>query len=149
MITPKPDKNGNFVFGSSLLKMVPLWTLALFSVLIIVLTIVSLASGKYINLSSSIIRIVSCAAIFGVSVFMTVKRPKYVITKEKILLYGKWEILFSDIEQVLVHDNLLGMIELITKNGTFTVTAFDLSCPLKVFAEILTERISVYEQHSS
>lgn len=149
MITPKPDKNGNFVFGSSLLKMVPLWTLALFSVLIIVLTVISLVSGNYINRASSVIRIASCAVIFGVSVFMTVKRPKYVITKEKVMLYGKWEIFFSDIEQVLVHDNLLGMIEIKTKNGDFTVTAFDLSCPLKIFAEILTERISVYEQHTS
>ena len=146
---PKPDKNGNFVFGTSFLKVVPLLTLAIFSVLIIVLSAISLATGENMGAGGVIIRIISCAVIFAISVFMIVCRPKYVITNEKILLYGKREIYFSEIEQVNVHDNILGMVEINAKCGQFTVPAFDLSCPIKVFAEILTERISVYEQRNS
>ena len=148
MMTPKPDKNGNFVFGSSFLKIVPLITLAVFSVLIISLSVASLVSGNHTGTVGVVIRMISCAVILAVTVFMIICRPKYVITKEKVLLYGKWEIYFSEIEQIELHDNLLGMVEIKTKNDLFTVPAFELSCPLKIFAEILTERISVYEQHN-
>ena len=56
---PKPDKNGNFVFGTSFLKVVPLLTLAIFSVLIIVLSAISLATGENMGAGGVIIRIIS------------------------------------------------------------------------------------------
>lgn len=146
---PHPDKNGNFVFRQSLLKTVPLVTLTVFSVALIVLSLISIFSGTYINLTEAIVRTAACVAVFAISVFMIIKAPVYVVTYEKILLYGKWELYFSDIEGVFLHDNILGMVEIKGKNGDYTVFSHDVSCPIKVFCEILTERITVHEQRNS
>ena len=91
---PHPDKNGNFVFRQSLLKTVPLVTLTVFSVALIVLSLISIFSGTYINLTEAIVRTAACVAVFAISVFMIIKAPVYVVTYEKILLYGKWELYF-------------------------------------------------------
>ena len=149
MKTPKPDNNGNFVFRQSLLKTVPLLTVAVFALILTVLSVITVFTGSYINLTEVIIRTVFCIAVFAISVFMLVKSPIYVITSEKILLYGKWELGFSDIESVELHDNFLGMLEIKGKDGSFSIFSHDISCPLKVFSEILAERISVYEQRNS
>ena len=146
---PRPDKNGNFVFRQSLLKTVPLVTLTILSAALIVLSLISIFSGTYISLAEAIVRTAACAVVFAISVFMIVKAPVYVITSEKILLYGKWELFFSDIEGVFLHDNILGMIEIKGTNGDYTVFSHDISCSLKVFCEILTERITVYEQRNA
>ncbi len=149
MIVPKPDRNGNFVFRSSLLKMIPLVFLVLFSVIIIVLTVISLVSGNYTDIKNVYLRIIMCTVIIGISVYMIVKQPTYVVTHEKLLLYGKWELYFGEIENVILHDNIIGMLEIKGKTESYSIFAFDISCSLKTFSEILTERISVYEQRNT
>jgi hypothetical protein len=149
MKAPKPDKNGNFVFRQSAVKTVPLLTVAVLSVLIAVFSLISLINGSYISLTEAVVRIALCVLLFVVSLLMIIKSPVYVITNEKVLLYGKWEILFSDIESVDLHDNFLGMLEIKASTGVFTVFSHDISCPIKVFSEILTERITVYEQRNA
>ena len=145
MKAPKPDKNGNFVFRPSLLKTVPLTAMIVFSAVITVLSVISVITGDYINIKDVIVRIALCVIICGVSLYMLLKSPRYVITSEKVLLYGKWEMYFSEIESVELHDNILGMVEIKGKNGDFTVFSHDISCPVRVFCEILSERISLYE----
>jgi len=120
--------------------------LVVFSVIIIGLSAYYLIIGAYTSLSTSIIRIVSCAAVSVISVLMLIKRDRYIITDEKVMLYGKWEANFSEINSVSLHDNLFGFIEIETEKGTFTVPASDISCSLKVFAEILSERTKLAEK---
>lgn len=147
MKKPQPDKNGNFVFGPALTKTVPLVVLIVFSVLIIVISVYSLISGNYLNVKTVILRIVMCAVIFLISCYLLIRSPKYVITNDKILLYGRWELQFNEIREVTLHDNFFGFVEIHTGSELFSVFAFDVSCSLKHFSEILTERISAYEQH--
>lgn len=149
MRVPGPDKNGNYVLRPSLLKMIPLWAIILFSVIIIIFSLISVFTGNYTDPNNNYFRIAMCTVIVGVSVFMIVKSPVYVITHDKVLLYGKWELFFSDIDQVVLHDNFIGMLEIKGKTETYSVFSLDVSCPLKIFSEILTERISVYEQRNS
>ena len=146
MRTPKPDKNGCFVFDSSPLKRVPLITLVVFAVIIIAFSAYYLIVGMTADVPVSVVRIVSCAAILAVSVFMLIRRDRYIVTDEKVLLYGKWEVMFSDITAVSLHDNLFGFVEITSENGVFTVPALEISCPLKIFAEILSERVRIAQK---
>ena len=143
MKQPKPDKNGVYVFDASPLKKIPLATLIVFSAVIIVLSVYYLIAGAYDDLTVPLVRILSCTAVLLVSVFMLIKRDRYIITGEKVMLYGKWEIYFSEIEAVLLHGSIFGFVEIKTVNGTQLIPSTDISCGAAAFAGILSEKIRI------
>ena len=135
----KKDKFGNIILEMSPLKKVPLVTLSIFSALTAGLLVYYMIAGGKADVGN-IAKTVICAGICAFSIFCYTKRERFILTEEKLVCYGKWEVFYRDIESVTVFQKLLDrFVEIKTAQGDFLVAQSEISINAEDFAKILSE----------
>ena len=90
----------------------------------------------------NIIRLVLGLLIAAFSLWSLKKRDIYIITKEKFVAYGLWEVLLKDIDTVVLNDAKFYKVLVITSNGMeYTINQESVSVPLENVAEYLTKKL--------
>ena len=91
---------------------------------------------------ANILRIVFGILIGAYSLWMLRKREVYIITKEKFVAFGSWEVFLKDIETIVLNDAKFYKTLVITTSETeFTVHQDSVSVPLEQVAEYLSKKL--------
>ena len=136
----KKDKDGNIILKEPLIKKYSVILLLILAVAMTLGSLYLLIIGIYTW--TNILRIIFGILIGVYSVWMIRKREVYVITKEKFVAFGSWEVFLSDIETIVVNDVKFYKAMVITsKDSEFTINQASVSVPLEKVAEYLTKRL--------
>ena len=136
----KKDRDGNIILKEPLTKKITVIVMLVFSAVIVLGSVWMMVNG---NLSvMNIIRLVLGLLIAAFSLWSLKKRDIYIITKEKIVAYGLWEVLLKDIDTVVLNDAKFYKVLVITSNGMeYTINQESVSVPLENIAEYLTKKL--------
>lgn len=136
----KKDRDGNIILKEPLTKKITVIVMLVFSTVIVLGSVWMMING---NLSvMNIIRTVLGLLIAAFSLWSLKKRDIYIITKEKIVAYGLWEVLLKDIDTVVLNDAKFYKVLVITSNGMeYTINQESVSVPLENVAEYLTKKL--------
>lgn len=136
----KKDRDGNIVLKEPLTKKITVIVMLVFSMVIVLGSVWMMING---NLSvMNIIRTVLGLLIAAFSLWSLKKRDIYIITKEKFVAYGLWEVLLKDIDTVVLNDAKFYKVLVITSNGMeYTINQESVSVPLENVAEYLTKKL--------
>lgn len=136
----KKDRDGNIILKEPLTKKITVIVMLVFSTVIVLGSVWMMING---NLSvMNIIRLVLGLLIAAFSLWSLKKRDIYIITKEKIVAYGLWEVLLRDIDTVVLNDAKFYKVLVITSNGMeYTINQESVSVPLENVAEYLTKKL--------
>ena len=136
----KKDKDGNIILKEPLTKK--------YSVILLLILAAAMTAGSlYLLITgiyswTNILRIIFGIFIGAYAIWMIRKREVYVITKEKFIAFGMWEVFLKDIETIVVNDAKFYKTMVITsKDSEFTVNQASVSVPLEKVAEYLTKRL--------
>lgn len=136
----KKDKDGNIILKEPLTKK--------YSVILLLILAAAMTAGSlYLLITgiyswTNILRIIFGIFIGAYAIWMIRKREVYVITKEKFVAFGMWEVFLKDIETIVVNDAKFYKTMVITsKDSEFTVNQAAVSVPLEKVAEYLTKRL--------
>ncbi|MBE6892045.1 MAG: hypothetical protein E7481_08500 [Ruminococcaceae bacterium] len=136
----KKDRDGNIILKEPLTKKITVIVMLVFSTVIVLGSVWMMING---NLSvMNIIRLVLGLLIAAFSLWSLKKRDIYIITKEKFVAYGLWEVLLKDIDTVVLNDAKFYKVLVITSNGMeYTINQESVSVPLENVAEYLTKKL--------
>ena len=136
----KKDKDGNIILKEPLTKK--------YSVILLLILAAAMTAGSlYLLITgiyswTNILRIIFGILIGAYAIWMIRKREVYIITKEKFVAFGMWEVFLKDIETIVVNDTKFYKTMVFTsKDSEFTVNQASVSVPLEKVAEYLTKRL--------
>ncbi len=136
----KKDKDGNIILKEPLTKK--------YSVILLLILAAAMTAGSlYLLITgiyswTNILRIIFGIFIGAYAIWMIRKREVYVITKEKFVAFGMWEVFLKDIETIVVNDaKFLKTMVITSTDSEFTVNQASVSVPLEKVAEYLTKRL--------
>lgn len=136
----KKDKDGNIILKEPIVKKYSAILLLVMAVALLIGSLYLLITG--IITAVNIIRIVISVLILIFAVWTIRKREVYIITKEKIVSFGSWEIFFKDIDTVTVNKLKFIKILVITSgNEEFSIEQSSVSVPLEYVAEYLAKKL--------
>ncbi len=136
----KKDRDGNIVLKEPLTKKITVIVMLVFSAVIVLGSVWMMVNGDLSVMN--IIRTVLGLLIAAFSLWSLKKRDIYIITKEKFVAYGLWEVLLKDIDTVVLNDAKFYKVLVITSNGMeYTINQESVSVPLENVAEYLTKKL--------
>jgi len=136
----KKDKDGNIILKEPLIKKYSVVLLLILSAGMTLGSVYLLITGVFSW--ANILRIVFGILIGAYSLWMLRKREVYIITKEKFVAFGAWEVFLKDIETIVVNDAKFYKTLVITTSETeFTVNQESVSVPLEKIAEYLSKKL--------
>ena len=136
----KKDRDGNIILKEPLTKKITVIVMLVFSTVIVLGSVWMMVNGDLSVMN--IIRLVLGLLIAAFSLWSLKKRDIYIITKEKIVAYGLWEVLLKDIDTVVLNDAKFYKVLVITSNGMeYTINQESVSVPLENVAEYLTKKL--------
>ena len=136
----KKDRDGNIILKEPLTKKITVIVMLVFSAVIVLGSVWMMVNGDLSVMN--IIRTVLGLLIAAFSLWSLKKRDIYIITKEKIVAYGLWEVLLKDIDTVVLNDAKFYKVLVITSNGMeYTINQESVSVPLENVAEYLTKKL--------
>lgn len=136
----KKDRDGNIILKEPLTKKITVIVMLVFSTVIVLGSVWMMVNGDLSVMN--IIRLVLGLLIAAFSLWSLKKRDIYIITKEKIVAYGLWEVLLKDIDTVVLNDAKFYKVLVITSNGMeYTINQESVSVPLENIAEYLTKKL--------
>ncbi|MBQ2916022.1 MAG: hypothetical protein IJE51_04455 [Clostridia bacterium] len=136
----KKDRDGNIILKEPLTKKITVIVMLVFSAVIVLGSVWMMINGDLSVMN--IIRLVLGLLIAAFSLWSLKKRDIYIITKEKFVAYGLWEVLLKDIDTVVLNDAKFYKVLVITSNGMeYTINQESVSVPLENVAEYLTKKL--------
>ena len=136
----KKDRDGNIILKEPLTKKITVIVMLVFSTVIVLGSVWMMVNGDLSVMN--IIRLVLGLLIAAFSLWSLKKRDIYIITKEKFVAYGLWEVLLKDIDTVVLNDAKFYKVLVITSNGMeYTINQESVSVPLENVAEYLTKKL--------
>lgn len=137
----KKDVDGNVILKEPLSKKVSVITLLVFSSALTLVSVVLLFFGNFTV--GNIVRILIGGVIAAFSLYALIKeRTVYVITKEKLVCYGKWELMLKEIDGVTLNKLKFFKTLAIESHGAeYTILQSDVSVPLEDVAQLLAKRL--------
>ena len=136
----KKDRDGNIILKEPLTKKITVIVMLVFSAVIVLGSVWMMINGDLSVMN--IIRTVLGLLIAAFSLWSLKKRDIYIITKEKFVAYGLWEVLLKDIDTVVLNDAKFYKVLVITSNGMeYTINQESVSVPLENVAEYLTKKL--------
>lgn len=136
----KKDRDGNIILKEPLTKKITVIVMLVFSTVIVLGSVWMMVNGDLSVMN--IIRTVLGLLIAAFSLWSLKKRDIYIITKEKFVAYGLWEVLLKDIDTVVLNDAKFYKVLVITSNGMeYTINQESVSVPLENVAEYLTKKL--------
>ena len=136
----KKDRDGNIILHEPITKKI--------SVIIMLILAAGLLLGSLwlmIHGNFSIINIlrIICGILIGIyAVWMLKKREIFIITKEKLVAFGTWEVMLKDIDTVVLNKAPFIKVLVITSNGLeYMINQESVAEPLENVAEYLTKKL--------
>ena len=136
----KKDADGNIILREPLTKKLTVIVMLVFSTVIILGSVWLMINGNFSV--TNIIRTVLGILIAAFSLWSLKKRDIYIITKEKLVAYGLWEVMLKDIDTVILNDAKFYKVLVITSKGVeYNINQESVSEPLENVAEYLSKKL--------
>lgn len=138
--TLKKDADGNIILREPITKKLTVIIMLVLAAALVIGSIVLMFGGNFTVMN--IIRIVFGALIAAFALWSLKKREVYIITKEKFVAFGLWEIFLKDIDTVVLNDARFYKVLVITSDGVeYNIHQESVSEPLENVAEYLSKRL--------
>lgn len=136
----KKDRDGNVILREPITKKITVIAMLVLSAAMFIGSVWLMINGNFTVIN--IIRIVCGILIGAFALWSLKKREVYIITKEKLVAFGLWEIMLKNIDTVVLNDAKFYKVLVITSDGIeYTINQESVSEPLENVAEYLTKRL--------
>ncbi len=136
----KKDRDGNIILKEPILKKYTAIMLLILSAALLIGSLYLLIKGVFTVVN--FVRIAGAVIVLVYAVWMLKSRTVYIITKEKILAFGLWEVFLKDIDTITL--NKLKFIKILTITdgiSEYTIEQSTVNVPLEYIAEYLTKKL--------
>lgn len=136
----KKDRDGNIILKEPILKKYTAIMLLILSAALLIGSLHLLIKGVFTVVN--FVRIAGAVIVLVYAVWMLKSRTVYIITKEKILAFGLWEVFLKDIDTITL--NKLKFIKILTITdgiSEYTIEQSTVNVPLEYIAEYLTKKL--------
>lgn len=140
----RADSDGNVILRTPMSRKLPMLLLFSLSSVVVAASIWLMYAGG--DSSMNTFRIAAGTIIALVSLFQLRKREIYVLTRNSLLLYGKWELPYRKIESVTVNSAFMYKELLLTsKEEEYTISQNCVPVKVEAVAEYIAQKIKSFE----
>ncbi len=138
--TLKKDSDGNIILHEPITKKLTVIMMLVLAAAMVIGSLWLMIHGNFTVMN--IIRIVFGLLIAAFALWSLKKREVYIITKEKLVAFGLWEVFLKDIDTVVLNNAKFYKVLVITSDGAeYNIHQESVSEPLENVAEYLSKRL--------
>ena len=136
----KKDRDGNIILKEPIIKKYTAILLLILSSVLLIGSVYLLFKGVFTAVN--FVRIAGAVIVLLYALWMLKSRTVYIITKEKIIAFGLWEVFFKDIDTITLNKlKFIKILSITGNNAEYTIEQSTVSVPLELIAEYLTKKL--------